>query len=242
VGLLRDAKQDVQLHLHTEWVDESPRPLLPNATRKRQHLRDFSREEQVVLIAAGKALLREAGAQTIVAFRAGNFGFNRDTLGALTENGLAYDGSYNATLFGRDSGVMPGTTIFDTVKVDGVYEVPMTVFRDGIGLRHAQLTACSYRELEGLLWRALEDERESFVILSHNFELMNPSRTRADDAVVERFRKLCALLDRNKDSFTVRGFPGFEPHPLESQPAPLTSPIWRTGGRMLEQAFRRRYA
>jgi hypothetical protein len=118
----------------------------------------------------------------------------------------------------------------------------MTVFDGGMhSLRHAQVTACSYQEMEGLLWRALEAGRKAFVILSHNFELLNSSMNRPDDIVAARFRKLCSFLDRNRDCFHVRGFHGLTPASVISQPAPLTSPIWQTGLRMLEQGIRRRY-
>lgn len=243
VGLLREANQHVELHLHTEWVDESVEPLLPDTSRKRQHLRDFSLAEQTVLIGAGRRLLAEAGGGDAIAFRAGNFGFNRDTLKALNANAMRFDSSYNATHFGPDSGVEPGVIVVDALTCDGVREVPMTVFVDGTGsLRHAQLTACSFSELQGLLWSALSEGRSSFVILSHNFELLNQARNREDRVVVERFHKLCAFLDRNRDSFRVDGFAGLPSRPAAMQPPPLRSPLWKTAVRMLEQAYRRRYA
>jgi hypothetical protein len=95
--------------------------------------------------------------------------------------------------------------------------------------------------MEGLLWQALETGRRSFVILSHNFELLNRSRTRPDDVVVERYRKLCSFLDRNRDAFRVRGFDAPPVAVPAAQPAPLTSPMWKATGRMMEQAYRRRY-
>lgn len=242
VGLLRDASQEIQLHLHTEWVDESIEPLLDGIKGKRQYLRYFSLEEQTSLIDAGKRLLMQAGGGDIAAFRAGSFGFNKDTLLALRANNIPFDSSYNATAFGLDSGVFPGVTIVDAVECEGIYEYPMTVFNDGTrSLRHAQLTACSYEEMEGLLWQALETERKSFVILSHNFELLNEAKTRPDAVVVGRFRKLCSFLDRNRDSFRVCGFEGLQAQVGLSQPSPLVSPLWKTGGRMIEQAYRRRY-
>lgn len=241
VGLLQESAQEVQLHLHTEWVDESKIPLLENMHTKRQHLRYFSVDEQTSLIATGLGLIKQAGAHSINAFRAGSFAFNKDTLHALATNGISFDSSYNASLFGPDSGVMPGMTLVDPIECEGVYEYPMTVFRDGTGtLRHAQLTSCSYTELEGLLWQALETGRSTFVILSHSSELLNKAKNRPDEAVVKRFRKLCSFLDQNRDCFRVRGFHGLEPQ-ITQQHAPLASPIWRTGARMLEQAYRRRY-
>lgn len=242
VGLVREYGQEVQLHLHTEWVDESRVPLLDGVAAKRQHLRYFPLEEQSILIAKGVELLKQAGAADINAFRAGSFAFNRDTLDALRTNGIPFDSSYNASLFGPDSGVMPGVAVVEPIECGGVYEYPMTVFEDGTGsLRHAQLTACSYQEMEGLLWQALESGRHSFVILSHGSELLNQPKNRLDDVVVKRFRKLCSFLDKNRDAFRVRGFQGLRPQLSQQQPAPLTSPIWKTGVRMLEQAYRRKY-
>jgi len=242
VGLVSESAQEVQLHLHTEWVDESRVPLLEGNYTKRQHLRYFSMEEQTALIATGAKLLKQAGVSDINAFRAGSFAFNKDTLSALAANGIPFDSSYNASLFGPDSGVMPGVTVVDSIEYQGIYEYPMTVFKDGTrSLRHAQLTSCSYKEIEGLLWQALEAGRNSFVILSHSFELLNRAKDRPDDLVVKRFRRLCSFLDQNRDSFRVRGFQGLKPQITQRQPAPLASPIWRTGARMIEQAYRRKY-
>lgn len=242
VGLVRESGQEVQLHLHTEWVDESRVPLLEDVRAKRQHLRYFTLAEQTILIAKGAELLTQAGAKDINTFRAGSFAFNRDTLSALAVNGIPFDSSYNASLFGRDSGVMPGVTVVEPIECECVYEYPMTVFNDGTGaLRHAQLTACSFREMEGLLWQALQSGRSSFVILSHGSELLNQSKDRPDEVAVNRFRQLCAFLDKNRDVFRMRGFHGLTPQLTQQQPGPLTSPIWKTGARMLEQVYRKKF-
>lgn len=242
VGLIREGGHETQLHLHTEWVDEAVQPLLTNSTGKRQFLRYFTPDEQHTLIAAGTKLLAQAGGTHAVAFRAGGFGFNRDTLGALAANGIKFDSSYNASCFGPDSGVMPGTLVVEPTLCDQVFEYPLTVFRDGRGrLRHTQITACSFRELEGLLWQALETRRRSFVILSHNFELLNRAMNRPDRTVLGRFRKLCGFLEKNSDSFRVRGFADLQAEPVAQQPPPLRAPAWQTMLRMLGQAARRRY-
>lgn len=242
IGLIQQKKQEIQLHLHTEWVDEAKQPLLPGITAKRQHLRYFSKEEQTALVKVGLKLLTQAGANNINAFRAGSFAFNRDTLSALAANGIEFDSSYNASYFGADSGVMPGVPIVEPMECDGVFEYPMTVFKDGTrSLRHAQLTACTYQEMEGLLWQALESKRTSFVILSHGSELLNRAKNRPDKVVVKRFRKLCAFLEQNRDSFHARGFNGLQPQSVHQQPSPLASPLWKTGGRLIEQAYRWTY-
>ena len=91
VGLLKEANQDIQLHLHTEWVDESIKPILKNTKQKKQYLRNFTLAEQKILIKVSKDLLQQAGSGPISAFRAGSFGFNRDTLKALKSNGIKID-------------------------------------------------------------------------------------------------------------------------------------------------------
>lgn len=242
VGMTLDARQEIQMHLHTEWADEALEPLLSGLNQKKQHLRYFNLSEQSHLIKSGAAMLRDAGTPVIDAFRAGSFGFNADTLCALSENGIPFDSSYNATLFGPDSGVLPGTLMTEPTHWNGIHEFPMAVFDDGTrALRHVQLTSCSLAEMEGLLWQALEKGRQSFVLLSHGFELLNLAKDRPDPIVVDRFRKLCAFLDRNRDCFNVRGFKGMEPADVSVQPPPLTSPLFKTGLRMMQQLYRRRY-
>ncbi|WP_137938631.1 polysaccharide deacetylase [Chitinivorax sp. B] len=242
VGMVEAARQEVQLHLHTEWVDEACSPLLPNVIGKRQHMRYFSREEQALLIKVGTDMLHDAGAHGVNAFRAGSFGMNSDTLLALADNRFKFDTSYNASLLGPDSGVMPGQLMTEPAQFGSVHEYPIMVFKDGINsLRHVQLTACSFDEIEGLMWQALEQHRTSFVILSHGFELLNMAKDRADPIAVKRFHKLCAFLDRNRDCFRTVGFKNLIPQHIEHQPEPLASPLYRTGLRMMQQAYRRAY-
>jgi hypothetical protein len=146
-------------------------------------------------------------------------------------------------MMGLDSGVLPGVLVCEPLESGGINEYPMAVFDDGLGrYRHTQLGACSYRELEGLLWAALESERKAFVILSHNFELLNQAKDRPDPVVVARFKKLCRFFDRNRDSFRARGFSGLEPKLAQRQPPPLKSSAWKTAVRMAEQVYRKRYA
>jgi hypothetical protein len=242
VGLIRARGQEIQLHLHTEWADEAKQPLFPQVKHKRQHMRHFTRAEQALLLRHGSARLAQAGAALPCAFRAGSFGFNLDTLHALAESGMRFDSSYNATLMGLDSGLLPGTVVCEPMAHAGVHEYPMTVYADRPGhLRHAQIGACSTRELEGLLWQALEEERGAFVVLTHSFEALNVRKDAPDPVCVGRHRALCRFLDRNRDCFETAGFVGLQPPAAAAQPAPLRSPAWKTGLRVLEQTWRRRY-
>ncbi len=239
VGLVKEHGHEVQMHLHSEWADEVSPPLVASIVRKRQFLRDCTAEEQASLIRAGRDLLEGAGAATPCAFRAGSFGFNAATLAILASDGFRFDSSYNATMYGPESGVANGAVLVEPQRVGAIVEYPLTVFWDGRGLRHVQLGACSRRELEGLLWQAAELGRSAFMMLSHNFELLNPTKKQADEIVVARFDWLCRFLDRHRDSFRTAGFNGLAPRTVERQPEPLSSPLWKTVLRMGEQAMRR---
>ncbi|MEG0822605.1 MAG: hypothetical protein RR412_12920 [Burkholderiaceae bacterium] len=242
VAMIQSAGQEVQLHLHPEWVDEITPSPLPARGAKRPLLRQFDREDQQRLIAIGKRLLEEAGVERVEAFRAGSFGFNADTLSALAANGIGIDASYNATMHGPDSGVAVGQTLLSPITVDGVIELPMSIYRDGLGrLRHVQLSATSWPEMESLLWQASDQEWPAFVILSHNFELLNRARSAPDLVVVDRMQRLCGFLDRHRDRFRT---PRLGERVAPSTPAPLSplsASVLDSLGRIAEQVGRRRY-
>ena len=240
VGLIQEAGQEIQLHLHTQWVDDALEPLLPNVSGKRQHLRLFSRAEQVRLIAVGLDLLRSAGESSINAFRAGNFALNQDTLYALGENALNFDSSYNGVEFVEN--VAPGELLTQPKAFAGVTEYPVTVFRDrGPGsLRPLQLTACSFREISWVLNIAADSGWDAIVIVSHNFELLNRRKDQPDPIVVKRFRQLCRYLEQHSDRFHVRGFRGLSPFESQTQPEPIMSRPWFTAGRARFDLRRRR--
>lgn len=241
VSLIRRHGHEVQLHLHTEWIDEARDPPVDMSTGKRQFLRQFSLLEQKAVIRRAKELLTAAHPiDPIRAFRAGSFGFDLNTLSALADNSIYLDSSYNASLYGMSSGLMPGRVLVEPLRWEATFEYPMTVFRDGLGkLRHVQLTACSYREIEALLWQALEQQRRAFIVLSHNSELLTPSKEKPDGVVVDRFRRLCAFLSTHRDVFRVRGFNDLIPRSVDQQPLPLAMPAWTTAHRVYEQLSRR---
>lgn len=242
VGLLREGGQDVQLHLHPEWAQEDRQPALPPFEGRRSGMRQFSQEDQVRLLRRGLDLMAAAGQPQVQAFRAGSFAFNVDTLRALRTVGIGIDASYNASYLGPDSGLRARETLTQPLLAEGVWELPMTVFRDGLGrLRHLQLTACSTAEMERVLLEAAAQGQRAIVLLWHNFELLNMAKDRPDPVARERLRRLCRFLDRHRDLFRVRHFDAFDPYAGEDQPPPVHSGLLPTARRIAEQALRRRY-
>lgn len=242
VDLIRQAGQEVQLHLHPEWTDEARPPLLRNVTRKRQHLSYYTREEQETLIAHGLRLLREAGASAPNAFRSGSFACNADTFSAVWSNGLRFDSSINKTLPVSEPGTVrdPIAGHCEPFGFEGVGIYPMTLLRDGLGrLRHAQVGACSVEELIAAMHQALKDGWQSFVLLSHNFELMIPDRLAPDPIVVKRFERLCHFLADNSSAMPTSGFERLPPLSApRGLPVPTVGKL-PTAIRYFEQALRR---
>lgn len=240
VHLITASAHDVQLHLHTEWVDEAREPILAGGGPKRQHLREFTVAEQRTLIAAGARLLGEAGAPALRAFRAGNFGFNRDTLQALRANGLDVDSSYNACMLGTTSGVGDDALLVQPVLVDEVYEYPVSCFVDGFGrLRHAQVGAMSFAELRASIEAAAQAGWGAFVIVLHNFELLTPDKRRLDRVVLQRFEQLCGFLAQHPRELATRGFGAIAPRMHDRAAAPLKIGLASGMQRVFEQGMRR---
>lgn len=202
VGLIRGAKQEVQAHLHTEWVGHSTNPILPG--RKGMYLREFTQDEQTFLIGKGLDNLRAAGVEDMCAFRAGSFGANRATLRALAANQIAIDSSGNAAY-----GVAfdPKVGVWQPGEIEGVNEYPVTVYRDWPrGLRHAQVGSCGFGELSWALLAAHEADWHSAVVFWHSAELLNRTRARPDPIAIRRFENLCAFLAANRQRFNTRWF------------------------------------
>ena len=239
VGLITEAGQAVELHLHTEWVDEAITPIFPQVREKRQHIRYFSFEEQCVLLNRAIRLMQDAGAGRLHAYRAGSFGADNTTLRALATTGIGIDSSLNTTA--EPCGIEAPTTLRQAAMLEGVLEVPMSTFTDGIGKqRPAQLTACSFPEMKAALNDALRLHWNLFVILSHSFELLNDSKTRKNSIVVRRFVRLCEYLAKNRDRFPTIDFssPLMTPYHL-GEAGELKCPTPPTLGRLIEQAWSR---
>lgn len=242
VDLIRDAGQEVQLHLHPEWTDEAREPLLPNVTHKRQHLSYYSADEQHTLIAHGLRLMQEVGAGPINAFRSGSFACNDDTFPAVAANGLAFDSSINPTLdVSQPDKVRDARAGYcEPFTFEGLGLYPMSVFRDGFGrTRHAQLGACSARELCEAMQGAERGGWEAFVLLSHNFELMIPDQSEPDNIVVKRFARLCRFLAENRDAMPTAGFHDLSPPAAPRGLSPPRAGLVATTIRYAEQALRR---
>lgn len=239
VNLIRDAGQEIQLHIHPEWTDEISPPIIEDVYRKRQHLSYYTLEEQTTLIAFAKAQLERAGSGPISTFRAGSFAANGNTFKALLRNGIFYDSSLNRCYPISAPDLRQQHEFISPFEVDGVISFPVSVFIDGFGKeRPAQVGACSSGELRNALLDGCKAGLTDFVVLSHNFEMLKPNTAEPDWIVVRRFENLCKFLDEHRAMLPVVSYTQPRPAEVPLQKLPKVTLI-STLSRYTEQFARR---
>lgn len=237
---IREGGQEVQLHVHTEWLSHLEDSFLPG--RAGQHLRHFNLEEQACILAKGMDNLQACGVDNVAAFRAGNYGANDDTLHALSQQGIRYDTSYNYCYLDDACKINAQDVLLQPCRLHGIVEYPISFFCDYRNHhRHAQLCACSGLEMRHALLKAWESGYPTFVIVSHGFELIKRWKRPVEMSpiVVQRFESLCRFLSQNRDKFATAFFSDeaaddarlLQPVPL----SPLQSRLRYTVGRHAEQ-------
>lgn len=236
VAPIIEAGQDVQLHLHTEWLE-----LAGNANPLRgktgHNIADFTFDEQCELIAYARDTLAAAGAPAPVAFRAGNYGANDDTLRALRQAGMTYDSSHCPAIADGYCRITLTPDDLSPVMHCGMVEVPVgSIAAVGGGQRHAQITALSLREMTAAIRHARDSGRQEFTLVSHSFELINRRKLAVNRIVRNRFEGLCRNLKKMRRVVTANyrdDPPQVAPPHVELELLP-PDPV-RTGLRMAEQ-------
>ena len=246
VRAIVSAGHDVQLHPHPEWIPHVPDLDVPH----RSHLLcAYSLAEQAAIMRYASLRLEAAGASRPIAFRAGGFAANTDTLLALERCGVRYDSSYNRSYVGDRCGLPQPKFVGHLTDYNGVQELPVAVFQDFMGhFRPAQICACSADEMIHALISAEAAGWDFFVIVSHSFEMLarrrHPSKPpviRWD--VVERFERLCQFLSANAERFPTIRFADLDR--FSSVPMPETPEVsikgkfLNTVSRVAAQAFSR---
>lgn len=234
VGPIVERGHDVQLHLHTEWLALAGTST-PLGGRTGRNIKDFTRDEQAALLDWGRRMLVEAGAPRPVAFRAGNYGANDDTLAALADVGMPYSTNHTPGIVGGECAIGLGPADRAPVRRCGVTEVPVGCIETATGLRHAQLTALSHRELAGAARHARDSGSGCFTLVSHGFELLSRDRLRINRLVERRFERFCADLAATPGVTTAT----YRDHPPKTKGAAgstLPHSRLRSGARMVEQA------
>ncbi len=229
------AGQEVQLHLHPNWIGADGADRKKHATFE---LIDYGEAAQRDLIAQARDLLVAAGAPDPIAFRSGSYAANDDTLAALTALGFVYDSSHNGSEHPWPSAVSLPVRRISPIVHRGLIEVPVTTIEDRAGtLRHFQLCALSAVEMRAALDHAVAQDHAAVTIISHGFELANRTGTRPNAVHVRRFEALCAMLAERADTLPTTHFADRPALPLTRNDAPLGPSMWRTRMRQAEQLW-----
>ncbi len=238
VGPIVAAGQDVQLHCHTEWLGLAGATVPLRLSTTGHDLADFPFEDQCAILDYARTTLIAAGAPAPVAFRAGNYGADDNTLRALASLGIGYDTSHCPALVGV-SACRIGLTAEDRDPIGhmGVVEVPVgTIGTIGGGLRHAQITALTLAEMLSAIRHARDGGRCSFTLVSHSFELINRRKLAVNPIVRRRFGGLVRALSTMR-GVTTGTYAETPPAPRLTGSAhePLPASPVRTGMRIAEQ-------
>ena len=230
------AGQEVQLHMHPNWAGAKAGDA--GKSSGRFELIDYNLDEQRALIAGARDLLKACGASDPVAFRAGSYAANDDTLVALADLGFRYDSSHNGADAPWPSQIALPQRQIAPVAHNGVTEVPVTVIEDVPGnLRHFQICALSQGEMRAALDHALVEQHEAVTVVSHGFELANRGGTRANGVHVARFEGLCAMLADARGTLPTTWFRDLPDFAAAGQATPLAPNKLRTRWRQAEQLW-----
>jgi hypothetical protein len=226
--------QEVQLHIHPVW-----RSVVEGQKEGGLfELNDFNAAQQRGLIEEARNLLVEAGAPPPIAFRAGGYAANSDTLAALRSLGITYDSSHNGSHHPVPSGLPLEREIISPLECEGVIEVPVGQIEAAPGkLRHLQLCAVSTEEIKAALDHADANDHPLTTIVSHSFELATRDGLRPNRSVCRRFGALCAFLRDNRQRLPTSFFSDLAAVPLGEPASPLPPRRLRTASRMVEQIW-----
>jgi hypothetical protein len=184
-----------------------------------------SLQKQIEMLRTGIGLFERMVGKTPLAFRAGNFGANLDTLAALEQVGIRFDSSFNASYSATDCKIDGAGAVNRAWRSGQIWEVPITNFQTGkwglSSLKQLNINAISLLEMKSVLEQAELAGLRTVTFIAHSFSLFKVAdiqfnRLRPDRLVLQRFRGLCRFLKENSDRFRVVGFSELDPGSLAS--------------------------
>lgn len=207
---LAHAGQDVQLHLHPNWLSFEGGKLRSGPPHT-DDCREMSAEPLAAVIAEGADRIADWTGKRATAMRTGNFSTGLSVFQAMQQAGLRVASNICVAVAPppeRELALAGGVH-----EIAGVRELPVTCFADigpvGRGrLRPMQVTALTAREMTDVLDAAHACGNPVVVIVTHPFEFLKKrdfryAGLRPNRLVQHRFRRLCAFLAENRDRFEV---------------------------------------
>ena len=257
VDYLLNNRQDVQLHIHPVFrhyalaLREGTAEAFRRYRRLSDALNDYDVETQYAFVSEGADLFQRFVGERAVAFRAGGFRGDENTLLALRRLGVLIDSSYSPSVLASFAQHRPAPNI--TQNINGIIEMPLTNAMSGVswfrGWKPMAISSVSFAELRSVLGQAHRTGLESVVLIFHSFSTVKPrdvfySSFRPDRMVISRFRRLLRYLADHASMYEVctmrdaafnsKRFDAAETATLELG---LLKPLVRKAGQALDRIY-----
>ena len=212
VERLLAAGQDVQMHLHPEWLyfceprwRETVATMMP---RPNGSCAGRSVDQLVEFIRLGRAALGRWGAPVPVALRTGSFHVDRTVYRAMAAMGLTLGSNVGLAMYrARDPDLRRRGGLH---WIKGVLEAPVLTYTERVGRwqrpRLLSPLSTSWRETRALLWAARRAGVSPVVLITHPFEFIKSAdvqftRIARNRIIQHRFAALCRFLAEQADDF-----------------------------------------
>lgn len=189
---------DVQLHAHPHWYYEN----------NKDKMWQYSLEQQTEIIREGKKLIYDWTGVAPIAFRAGGFAADENTLKALEINNIYIDSSLTYGIpVSKLNLLIPPLDINKPSAINKLIEVPVTVFEEfSVGkykrMRLFDIEADTLRELKYVVEQAKTHHIPTLVLMihSHSFVKWNADRTRhwGNPEELRRFEEFLQYVSYDK--------------------------------------------
>lgn len=216
VDYLLKNRQDVQLHIHPVFRNYSlarkqhSAEVFHRYEAKSDALNDYDLDTQYALLSEGSDLFQSFVGEEAVAFRAGGFRGDQNTLAALRRLGIPIDCSYNPSVPASFAQSRPTPNLVQ--HIEGILEMPLTSAMSGTagfrGWKPMAISSVSFAELKAVLTQAHNAGLRDVILILHSFSTVKPrdvfySSFRPDRMVISRLRRLLRYLADHNQIFEV---------------------------------------
>ncbi|MCD6322824.1 MAG: polysaccharide deacetylase family protein [Clostridiales bacterium] len=200
VQYIHNRGHEVQLHPHPDWGYD----------KKRTALWQYSSNGQDKIISDGRDLIHEWTGIYPIAFRAGGYMADNNTLKVLQANNFVIDSTffYKFPLCRVSD---PSLAINAVRKISGIWEVPVTLFRrletpkhnwlhlkPVIRYRKIDIDWASYDDLKSSLLQIKKDKHLKIIVLFlHSFSFLSDNGKAADIVDIRKFDKILSFISND---------------------------------------------
>lgn len=189
---------DLQLHIHSNHITKQPRLFLW----------EYNYNEQFKIIEESIKKFKEMWGKYPIAFRAGKYGANYNTLDILSDLGIKMDFSmfYNQKWCGLNN---PPLTINNPKKYKNVIEVPVTIFKsfDILGIKRFDAISIDdvpFLEFKKVFEEIMKRERPRVITLMlHSFSFIkrdkNGNLKEVNKRAIARTKKILEILSQQNN-------------------------------------------